>query len=161
MQKLANSYYKCLFILLKLRFDSGSSEEINTILSKYKLISFHQRILFKLASFSFKSKYNSNSPLVLKECLNEDKTSNDIRARSKNCLLIKPDKCSSKYGDRTFKKFYSAYYNKIKLNRDLFKINDFLKFKTFFFENFETIFLNFIKIFNFFDFFINFSFLYN
>ena len=123
-------------------------------------MSFHHRILFKLASFSFKIKYNSNSPVILKECLHEERASNDIRTRSKNWLLIKPDKCSSKYGDRTFKNFYSAFYNKIKLNRVLFKINDFLKFKSFFFENFETIFLNFMEIFNFFDFFINFSFLY-
>ena len=91
LQKLAHSYYKFLFILLKLRFDSESSEEINTILSKYKLMSFHHRILFKLASFSFKIKYNSNSPVILKECLHEKRASNDIRTRSKNWLLIKPD----------------------------------------------------------------------
>ena len=83
-------------------------------------MSFHRRILFKIASFSFKIKYNNNSPVVLNECPNEDKTSNDMRTRSKNWLLIKPDRCFSKFGDRTFKKFYSAFYNKIKLNRDFF-----------------------------------------
>ena len=34
-----------------------------------------------------------------------------MRTRSKNWLLIKHDRFSSKYGDRTFKKFYSAFYN--------------------------------------------------
>ena len=57
-----------------------------------------------------------------------------MRTRLKDWLLIKPDRCSSKYGDRTFNNNFSAFYNKIKLNRDLFKINDFLKLKTFFFK---------------------------
>ena len=117
-------------------------------------MSFHYQILLKL-TFSFKIKCYNNSLVDLKECLNEEKTSNDMRTRSKNWLLIKPDRCSLTYGDRTFKSFCSKFFNKIKLCRDLFKINDFLKFKTFFLENFETIFLNL------FDFFINFSFLYN
>ena len=74
LQKLAHSSYR-LFILLKLRIDSESSEEINTIISEYKLMSFNHLILFKLALFSFKIKHNSNSLVILKECLNEDKTS--------------------------------------------------------------------------------------
>ena len=73
---------------------------------------FHNRILFKLASFSFKIKYNSNSPVVLKECLNEEKTSNDMRTRSKNWLLIKPDEIFSKYGNRGNKKIIQHFTTK-------------------------------------------------
>ena len=82
----------------------------------------------KLATFSLKIKYNTNSLLVQKECLNEDKTSNDMKNREKSGYCLNLINFSQNMMMEPSKKIYSAFYTKIKRNRDQYTINEFFIF---------------------------------
>ena len=66
IQKLANSYYMCLFKLFNFNFNNKDCTYINNFLKRYKLFSFEHRILLRISMFIFKIIRSPFGPLLLK-----------------------------------------------------------------------------------------------
>ena len=116
IQKLANTYYNCIYKLLKINIPIQTLEDFNKLnneLSKYKLDCFQHRLIKRIARFIFKIYKNQNSPSGLKRSLiknGECKTVN-YNLRNKMEFFI-PSK--GKYNDKmewTFEYFYSKFLN--------------------------------------------------
>jgi hypothetical protein len=135
IRKLCKLYYICLIKLFNFsfldkstRFSSIKSHDlINLDLKEHNLFSFHHRLVFRLISFIHKILFNFNSPVQLKSWLviNVNKELG-VSLRSNDTQSFCVPKTKSKFGDMTFKNFFSRFLNK--LNFSLFTHN-FEKFK--------------------------------
>ena len=158
--KLARIYYSCLYKLFKFKFSNFSPIYINKFLSSYNLFSFEHRIIYKLSIFSFNLNNNSNSPVELKNLLKPPEVIHSYSLRSSTKAIIKTNVISSKYGEWSFGNFFSKFFNKILINRQLFFENNFLKFKFLLFKNIDILYSNFVNIFSKFNLSINFSYIF-
>ena len=84
--------------------------------------------------FAFNTLNNEALPIYLKISLavssEQQMQTNDLRKSTKNVLPL--SKINSKNGEWTFKYFFAKFFNKLKLklNRILFYISNFIDFKT-------------------------------
>ena len=100
---------------------------INEVLSSLRLSSFQSRVFVKLASFAFSIKKAPNAPVDLKAQLAENNTSSRYAFRESTKLTIVPDRAFKKYGELTFKNFFSNFFNKIKNINSIFLNYNFLQ----------------------------------
>ena len=125
IQKLANSYYLCLFKLYKLSFCSDDYNQVNEKLKKIGIFDFHYRIVNRLSIFVYKIFIFKNPPNLASELKfnRERNIKYDLRNSEK---LIQP--CSSRVnGEKTFGYFFSRFVNLLFVDC----INNKLTFKDF------------------------------
>ena len=107
-------YYLCLNKLFNFNFKEQSHEQINTFLEQYNLFSFQHRLTFRLSLFLHKIIYDNKSPVQLKTWLTPEVQNNVVYSlRSNNNKLFNISKSFSKFGDLTFKNFFSRLLNKL------------------------------------------------
>lgn len=151
ISKLARIYYRCIYKLFKIKL-TGDVKNVNKSLKAYNLFSFEYRILYKLSTFSFMLKSQPNAPVELRNFLQPAESSSRYSMRaSTQSIVVKPGTARTSYGQCSFDNFYADFYNKIKVNRELFLINDFINFKKMLLLNLDIIFSDFIKHFSQFD----------
>ena len=85
----------------------------------------------KLSMFAFNTLNNEALPIYLKINLavssEQQRQAYDLRKSTKNVLPM--SKINSKNGEWTFKNFFAKFFNKLKLNKILFYISNFIDFK--------------------------------
>jgi hypothetical protein len=151
--RLAKAYYNCLNKLLKINFINKSTDDIERILQKDNLHSFHHRLVFKLSKFGHDMKNNSYSPIELKNSLLPSTKDQHYELRQSSIRILSQEAKTS-YGDWTFQNFFAKFYNE--LGRELYQINDVTSFKRIYSTAQTTIVSTFSKTFTKFDITINF-----
>ena len=110
-------YYICLFKLFHFNFLNKSHDEVNEVLKQYGLFSFQHRIAFRLTLFANKIIKLNSSPKLLKSWLEPVEACNvRYSLRSNNTIGFISDKILKKFGDLTFKNFFSKFLNHIGYN---------------------------------------------
>lgn len=109
IQKLANSYYLCIFKLFKLSFNSDNYELVNLELKKFGIFNLHHRIVKKLSIFVYKINIFQNPPNLKNELkFNfERKVPYNLR-NSKNLSMPRTER---KFGEQTFGYFFTKFIN--------------------------------------------------
>lgn len=148
LNKLNNIYYNCLFKLFKFNFLNLSIFEINNFLSYYNLNSFIHRVLFKLLSFVYNVKHSDSAPLFLKDCLNFVKLNRTYNLRSNGTLVIPNSLCVSKFGECSFKNFFSKFFFNLNDLTDAIHLCDEKEFNNFLNVNIDFILINFVTKFD-------------
>ena len=152
IQKIANSYYICLFKLFGfniLNFDDNLYK-FNNQLKKYKLFSFHHRVCTRILSFGYSIEIYSKGPRELKQKLSEQKTVPKINYDLRNGKTHNETRIINNHGTLTFEYFFGKLLRKFELNYP----NDPNLFKTvknFIFENNDALLSIFLKTFPKFD----------
>lgn len=116
LQKLANTYYNCIYRLLKIKKPIRTLEDFNNLnneLSKYNLECYQHRLIKRIARFIFKIYKNQNSPNGLKRSLIKNGECKTVIYNLRNKIkFFIPSK--GKYNDKmewTFSYFYSKFLN--------------------------------------------------
>ena len=103
--------------------------------------------------FAFNTLNNEASPIYLKINLavssEQQRQAYDLRKSTKNVLPM--SKINSKNGEWTFKNFFAKFFKKLKLNKILFYISNFIDFKKTISKNIDFFLLDFLKTFPKFD----------
>lgn len=109
IQKLANSYYLCLFKLFNLSFCSDDCNEVNEKLKKIGIFDFHHRIVNRLSVFIYKIYFFKNPPNLANELKfnNERKIKYELRNKDK---LVQPNSLRTS-GENTFGYFFCRFVN--------------------------------------------------
>jgi hypothetical protein len=117
IQKLSKMYYICLFKLFSFKFLNKTHNEVNEFLKEFGLFSFQHRLTFRLVLFANKIIQLNSSPKLLKSWLEPVELCNTrYSLRSNNSIGFTSDKILKKFGDITFKNFFSKFLNKIGYN---------------------------------------------
>ena len=110
--KLAHKIKKLFnFSFIDDNFNIKSNTEINLFLKNYKLFSFHHRLTLRLLLFIHRIMFGRNPPIILKQQiqLNDINTRYNLRSNNKFNFIL--ERNNTKYGEITFKNFYSKYLN--------------------------------------------------
>ena len=133
IQKLANSYYLCIFKLFKVTFNSDNYNTVNTELKKLGIFNLHHRIIRKLGTFAFKINFFKNPPDLAAEFkFNYERKINYSLRNSKK--LTQP-KAQRKFGELTFGYFFSKFINNYFI--DKFNVVSLKDFKVFLANNLD------------------------
>ena len=141
IQKLANSYYMCLFKLFNFNFNNKDCTYINNFLKRYKLFSFEHRILLRISMFIFKITRSPFGPLLLKNQIIK-KNENTVYELRENEKYVIP-RIHNHYGEATFSYFVNNLLNNT-LKEEL-KCLTLTDFKAVILYNFESLFIKFIE----------------
>ena len=107
IQKLANSYYLCIFKLFKVTFNSDNYNMVNTELKKLGIFNLHHRIIRKLGTFAFKINFFKNPPDLAAEFkFNYERK---INYSLRNSKKLTQSKAQRKYDELTFGYFLKIY----------------------------------------------------
>ena len=118
IKRMAKYYYMCLFKLFKWKFEFKSNEQINKELEKYGLMSFHNRLVYRLLTFTSKVKI-LEKPIELSASINKFKeinTRHNLRSNKQKTIFI--EKTNTKYGDITFKTIIGKLLNHLSKNEN-------------------------------------------
>ena len=110
--KLAHKIKKLFnFSFIDNNFNIKSNTDINLLLKNYKLFSFHHRLTLRLLLFIHRIMFGRNPPIILKQQiqLNDINTRYNLRSNNKFNFIL--ERNNTKYGEITFKNFYSKYLN--------------------------------------------------
>ncbi|CAF0989180.1 unnamed protein product [Brachionus calyciflorus] len=132
LQKLANTYYNCIYKLLHINLTVRTVDDFNMLnikLNKYNLECYQHRLIKRIARFIFKIYNNQHTPNGLKLSLvknNENKTVK-YNLRNNNNFYIPPKGKFNDHMEWTFTYFYSKFLNEF-LIKDLdLEFNHFCK----------------------------------
>ena len=157
--KLAQTYYSCLYKLFKFKFNNNLIET-NHFLKTFNIFSFEHRIVYKILKFSFLIKNETLAPRELKQQFETIKPTHNYSLRVSTLSLISKPKIQSNYGAWSLNSFFADFYNKIKINRELFFINNISIFNKLIHEKLNEILIDFLYYFSKFEININFSYIY-
>ena len=140
IQKLNNSYYRCLNKLFRFKFFQLDNNTINDFLRTHHLFSYTHRVFYRLCLFIFNIVNNPDSPSCLKDQLVKTKKMYNLRTIEQDQWTT--NTTNNHFGDNIFKNIFSKFLNTICSNIDLFNFND---FKKYIFCNFNEHFDKFVK----------------
>lgn len=123
LQKLANTYYYCIYKLLHIDFSVSNLEDFNNLnnkLSNYNLECYQHRLIKRIARFIYKIFNNQNSPSGLKTSLikNNEHKSVPYDLRNKHQFFIPSKGIYNDHMECTFIYFYSKFLNEF-IEKDL------------------------------------------
>lgn len=109
IQKLANSYYLCIFKLFKLSFNSDNYDSVNLELKKLGIFNLHHRIVKKLSIFVYKINIFQNPPNLKDELKFNFERKVPYNLRNSNNLSM--PRTERKFGEQTFGYFFTKFIN--------------------------------------------------
>jgi hypothetical protein len=110
--RLAKAYYFCLSKLLRFNFINRSTNEIEDMLTRHALHSFHHRIVWKLTKFAHDIKHSYCAPSELKGYISKEPKEHHYILRESTIQVLTQD-AKTNHGDWTFANFFARFYNKV------------------------------------------------
>ena len=152
IQKLANSYYTCLYNLFNFKYNIKLASDFNgfnNMLEKYNLKCFQHRIIFRISVFIFKIRKNiiTASNISKNLVLNND-MNKGYNLRNLNHLYVKKTNNLNNYGFSTYDYIFCQFYNNFLTDEMSQTLSNFLNRIN---NNINLFFLKFIKLFDSFD----------
>ena len=129
-----------------------SFDAIDSQLDQLNILSLQSRIFQRVVHFFANKFYNLNSSDDLSCCLELINSSHRYNLRASITKIFKEDRTNTKYGDLTYKNFFTRLFNNFKIN--IFTLN-FESFLNLIKEQSSYFIKSFLFFVNKFDFFIN------